>query len=220
MITAEKTAAQTMRHAMVTSQLRTTAVSDQRVIAAMSSVPRENFVPAELRDIAYRDTVLPVGRARGINLPMATGRLLTEAQLRATDRVLLIGAAGGYAAALLAEIVAQVDAVEEDPDLLAIAREALRDSDRITLIDAPLTVGNAAGAPYDVLVIDGAIEAVPDALVGQVASGGRVVSGLLERGVTRLARGHKTSGGFGLMPFADCDCAILPGFAQPSGFRF
>ena len=220
MITAEQTAAQTMRHAMITSQLRTNGVSDQRVVAAMARVPREEFVPVELRDIAYRDSVLPVGRGRGINLPMATGRLLTEANLLANDRVMLIGAAGGYTAAVLADIVTHVDAVEDDRDLLTIARAALVGDDRVTLIDAPLAAGNIEGAPYDVLVIDGAVEMIPDALLDQIVTDGRIVSGLLERGLTRLASGRKSNGGFGLMSFADCDCTILPGFARPSGFRF
>ena len=219
-IIAERTAAETMRHAMVTSQLRTNAVSDQRVVAAMARVPREDFVPPELRGIAYRDTVLPVGRGRGVNLPMATGRLLTEADLSAGDRVLLIGAAGGYTTAVLAQIVAHVVAVEEDAALIAIARAALAASAEVTLVESALAQGHPQGAPYNVLVIDGAVEAVPEALLGQVASGGRVVAGIVERGVTRLASGRKTSGGFGLVPFADSDCVVLPGFSAPAGFRF
>jgi len=91
-----------MRHAMVASQLRTNAVSDQRIVAVMARVPREAFLPADVRGIAYRDTALPLGRGRFQNVPIATGRLLTEAYLLPTDRVLLIGAAGGYTAAVLA----------------------------------------------------------------------------------------------------------------------
>lgn len=211
---------QAMRTAMVSSQLRTTAVSDQRVIAAMARVPREAFVPAELREIAYRDALLPVSGGRTINLPMATGRLLTEAYLRPTDRVLLIGAAGGYTAAILAEIVAHVVAVEQDPALVTLARGALAGFGTVELVEAPLTGGHPAGGPYDVLVIDGAIEAVPDALVGQVKPDGRVVTGLIDHGVTRLASGRKTDGGFGLSAFADSECAKLPGFSTPTGFRF
>jgi len=213
-------ASATMRHAMVASQLRTNAVSDQRVIAAMSRVPREAFVPAESRDIAYRDTALPVGRGRAINLPMVTGRLLTEAYLEKGDRVLLIGAAGGYTAAILAEIVAEVVAVEEDAALVALAREALAGTPGVTVVEDALPQGHAAGAPYDVLIVDGAVEHLPDALVGQIRSGGRVVTGLVEKGVTRLASGRKTDGGFGLSPFLDSDCVVLPGFAVPQGFRF
>ena len=209
-----------MRHAMVASQLRTNAVSDVRIVEAMARVPREAFVPDAVQAIAYRDTALPAGNGRAINLPIATGRLLTEAYLLATDRVLLIGAAGGYTAAVLAEIVAHVVAVEEDGDLVALARRALAGHARVELVEGPLAAGHAGGAPYDVLVVDGAIEAVPPALVDQVAPGGRVVSGLVDHGVMRLASGRKTAGGFGLAAFVDSDCVVLPGFSTPRGFRF
>ena len=213
-------ASATMRHAMVASQLRTNAVSDQRVIAAMSRVPREAFVPAESRDIAYRDTALPVGRGRAINLPMVTGRLLTEAYLEKGDRVLLIGAAGGYTAAILAEIVAEVVAVEEDAALVALAREALAGTPGVTVVEDALPQGHAAGAPYDVLVIDGAVEVIPDTLVAQIRSGGRIVAGIADRGVTRLASGRKTDGGFALAAFVDVECVTLPGFETPKPFKF
>ncbi|RZM32143.1 MAG: protein-L-isoaspartate O-methyltransferase, partial [Sphingomonas sp.] len=126
----------------------------------------------------------------------------------------------GYTAAVLAEIVAHVVAVEEDADLVALARTALAGIGNVELVEAPLSAGHVDGAPYDVLVIDGAIEAVPPALVGQVAPGGRVVSGIVDHGVIRLASGRKTDGGFGLAAFVDSDCVVLPGFAKPQGFRF
>lgn len=209
-----------MRQAMVSSQLRTSAVSDPRIVAAMARVPREVFLPQDVRAIAYRDTAIPLGYGREANPPMATGRLLTEAYLERTDRVLLIGAATGYAAAILAEIVAEVIAVENESALLAIARAALDGVAGIRLVDAPLMQGHPEAGPYDVLMIDGAVEQVPDALVAQVAPGGRVVSGLAERGLTRLAAGRRTAGGFRLVPFADADCVVLPGFARPASFQF
>ena len=209
-----------MRHAMVASQLRTNAVSDPRVVAAMARVPREAFLPAEVRAIAYRDTAVPLGRGRFQNVPIATGRLLTEADLQPTDRALLIGAAGGYTAAVLAEMVAHVVAVESDPALAAQAREALAGYANVAIVEGPLETGNEAGAPYDVLMIDGAVEHVPDALIAQLAAGGRVVAGIADRGITRLCSGRKTNGGFGLLDFADVDCVSLPGFARPKTFTF
>jgi protein-L-isoaspartate(D-aspartate) O-methyltransferase len=209
-----------MRHAMVASQLRTNAVSDARVVAAMARIPREDYLPEDARDMAYRDTALPLGRGRFQNVPMATGRLLTEAVLKSTDRVLLIGAAGGYTAAVLADIVASVTAVECDPALAALARTALADNARVSLVEGPLEAGHAEGAPYDVLFIDGAVEFVPEALVAQVATDGRVVGGLSDRGITRLASGRKSEGGFALLPFADIDCVPLPGFAVAKSFTF
>ncbi|BCA57765.1 protein-L-isoaspartate O-methyltransferase family protein [Sphingomonas sp. HMP6] len=209
-----------MRHAMVASQLRTNAVSDVRVVAAMDTVAREAFLPAELASLAYRDTAVPLGHGRAQNVPIATGRLLTQAELRADDRVLLIGAAGGYTAAVLAELVADVVAVESEPTLASVARAALTGIDRVMLIEGPLEAGHPAGAPYDVIVVDGAVEELPAALIEQVAIGGRVVAGILDRGVTRLSAGRRTTGGFGLLDFADIDCVPLPGFARPRTFTF
>ena len=210
----------TMRHAMVASQLRTNAVNDQRVVAAMARVPREQFMPDGVRSIAYRDTAIPLGGGRYANLPMATGRLLTEAYLTATDRVLLIGAATGYTAAVLSEIVGSVVAVESDPALLAIARTALAGVGNVELVEGPMQDGHAAGAPYDVLIVDGAVESVPDALIAQVRPDGRVTAGIAERGLTRLASGRKTDGGFALVAFVDVECVVLPGFATPKPFQF
>ena len=209
-----------MRHQMVVSQLRPNAVTDQRVIAAMATLPRERFLPADVRGQAYRDTSIPIGEGRYANLPMATARLLDAADLQAGDRVLLIGAAGGYTAAVLAEIVGSVTAVETLPALCTLAREALAGWGDATLIEAPLAGGAPDGAPYDVLIVDGAIAHVPDALIDQVRPGGRVAMGIVERGVTRLAAGRRSAGGFGLVAFADCDCVVLPGFDRPTGFRF
>ncbi|HEX4693408.1 protein-L-isoaspartate O-methyltransferase [Sphingomonas sp.] len=209
-----------MRHAMVQSQLRPNAVNDPRVVTAMAIVPRENFVPADMRRLAYRDTALPIGNGRYINVPMATGRLLTEAYLLPTDRVLLIGAAGGYTAAVLATLVAEVVAVESDADLVRHARAALADYANVKLVEGPLEKGYAKGAPYDVLIVDGCVEQLPATLTSQVAPGGRIASGIVERGVKRLATGRAIKGAFGLRAFVDMDCVALPGFAAPRGFAF
>lgn len=217
---ADITSYDAMRHAMVQSQLRTNAVNDPQVVTAMARVPRENFVPTEVRRLAYRDTAVAIGNGRYLNVPIATGKLLTEAYLLPADRVLLIGAAGGYTAAVLAGLVASVTAVESDADLAKHAKAALGDYANVTLVEGPLETGHAKGAPYDVLIVDGCVEQLPDTLVGQVAPGGRIVTGLVERGVRRLAAGRTVKGGFGLKAFADIDCVTLPGFAVPRGFAF
>lgn len=209
-----------MRQAMVSSQLRTTAVNDPRVVAAMAEVPRERFVPPAAVPMAYRDTAIDLGQGRALNTPLATARLLVQARLRATDRVLLIGAAGGYGAAVLASIVAQVTAVESLPALADHARGALADIANVTVVEGPLEFGHPDGAPYDVLVIDGAVEQVPASLASQVVDGGRIVGGLIERGVFRLAAGAHRGAATALTPFADIDSVRLPGFAQPRGFTF
>lgn len=216
----EATRFEAMRHAMVASQLRTNAVSDVRVVEGMAQLPRETFLPPEHRTIAYRDTLLPLGNGRKHNSPLATGRLLTEAQVLPGDHVLLIGAAGGYAAALLGRLAANVVALEEDDALVAIARGTLAEYNNVELVQGPLNQGWAQKGPYDLIVIDGAVEQLPDQLVAQIKPGGRVVSGTVDRGVTRLASGHRSTGGFGMMDFQDIECAILPGFVRLRTFQF
>lgn len=209
------------RHAMIVSQLRPNAVTDVRLIAAMASIPRENFLPPSVGALAYRDRPLPLDGGRELNAPLATARLINEAAILPGQRVLLVGAAGGYAAALIAALGAHVVAVENDSVMIGTARAALGDTVGVTLVEGTLAEGHAADAPYDAIVIDGAVETLPDALVDQVRVGGRIVGGLVDRGnVTRLAAGTRTAGGFSLVPFADIESVILPGFARPRSFSF
>ncbi|MBX9815380.1 MAG: protein-L-isoaspartate O-methyltransferase [Proteobacteria bacterium SG_bin5] len=209
----------TMRQAMVASQLRPNAVNDAAVVDAMAIVPRERYLPAALAAVAYSDAALPLGEGRIANPPIATGRLLTEARVRASDRVLVVGAAGGYAAAVLARLAARVTALEVSPTLHALAAEALAESG-VALVAGPLAAGHAAGAPYDLIFVDGAIEQVPPALIEQLEIEGRLVTGINDRGVSRLCVGRRTPGGFGLADFADIEAAPLPGFARPPAFSF
>ena len=208
-----------MREAMIASQLRTTGVNDPAVLAAIGEVARERFVPRDKRPLAYADALVPLKPGRDLNSPMALGRLLTEAAPRKGERVLVIGAATGYAAAVTARMVGPLTAVEEDAELAAFAREALAGSE-VTLVEGPQAAGHADGAPYDLILIDGAVEYLPDALIEQLADRGRLVSGIVDRGVTRLAIGRKAGDGFGMASFADVACAILPGFQKPRAFTF
>ena len=217
-VTAELPGSETARAAMVVSQLRTSGVSDARVVAARAQGEREKFLPESQRALAYRDRSVPLGNGRAQSPPLATGLLLTEARLRPEDKVLIVGAAGGYAAAVAAKLTTSVVAVESDPALAAAARTALEG--QAELVEGPLADGCAAHAPYDVLIVDGAVEDLPAALAAQVGPGGRIVTGLVDRGVTRLASGVRREGGFGLKPFADIECAVLPGFEKPRGFKF
>jgi protein-L-isoaspartate(D-aspartate) O-methyltransferase len=209
-----------MRKAMVANQLRTNNVSDPRVIDAMERVARERFVPTDRRALAYVDVPIPLGGGRSLNPPMATARLLTEAVLSPVDRVLLIGAASGYGAALLAELAGFVTAVEEDATLFDAAQQNLDGDARINLVAGPLAQGWSAGSPYDVIMIDGAIERVDDVLLDQLADGGRMVSGVLDNGLTRLAIGRRSGSGCSLIPFADVESVILPGFGRRKHFTF
>ncbi|HEX8480543.1 MAG TPA: protein-L-isoaspartate O-methyltransferase [Allosphingosinicella sp.] len=208
-----------MRRAMIASQLRTTGTNDPRVLAVMGEVPRERFVPAGRAPLAYADALVPLKPGRHLNNPMSLGRLLTEAAPRPGERALVVGAATGYAAAVLARLVGSVVAVEEDAELAAEARANLAASG-VKLVEGPLTQGFEEGAPYDLILIDGAVESVPDALVAQLADKGRLAAGLLENGVTRLAIGRRAGEGFGMAAFTDVAAAILPGFAKPRAFTF
>ncbi|MEJ7928261.1 protein-L-isoaspartate O-methyltransferase [Sphingobium sp. AN641] len=203
-----------MRAAMVESQLRTSDVDDQRVIAAMAQVPRERFVPAERRAMAYVDRSVPLGDGRALNPPLATGRLLSELRIQPGEKVLLIGAATGYAAALLSAMGAVVTAVEEE------AGPCAGDQPGVTQVRGLLAAGAAAGAPYDILLVDGAIADLPAALVDQLGEGGRIATGIVERGVTRLCTGRKAGGTFGLASLADIEMVVLPGFSKPERFVF
>jgi protein-L-isoaspartate(D-aspartate) O-methyltransferase len=205
-----------MRQAMVASQLRTTAVNDPRVVAAMGKVPRERFVPEGQAALAYLDKSLSLGGGRAMPSPMVTGRLLTEARVRETDRVLVIGAGSGYSAAVLAELAASVVALEEDAELAGKAPLPAN----VTRVQGPLAKGWAKGAPYDLILFDGAVEHVPPAIIDQLADGGRIAAPVLDNGVTRLEIGRKAGGGFGMLSFADAEAPVLPGFTVAKGFTF
>lgn len=209
-----------MRRAMVVSQLRTTGVSDARVVAAMGDVPRERFVSGDNARLAYADMALPIGpigRGRALNPPMVTGRLLTEARVGGGENILVVGAATGYVVALLERLGASVVAVEDDPDLAAVGKAAVPGA---TWVNGPAAQGSAKGAPYSLIYVDGAVEDIPAALVDQLSDGGRLVGAVIDQGVTRLVSGVRAGKGFGLKAFADADAAPLPGFAKPAAFTF
>lgn len=182
------------RRAMIDSQLRTSGVTQAAVLAAMSAVPRERYVPAAARDTAYVDRAIALGGGTALPAPLFHGRLLAEAALDPAQRVLVIGSA--YLADLVRELTKSVTAVS--------ASEALA-----------LTSGE-----FDVIVIDGAIEILPDNLAALVVEGGRVVTGLADRGVTRLAVGRKVVGQISLLAVADIGVPVLAQFAQPNRWSF
>lgn len=201
-----------LRRAMVSNQLRTNRVTDAAVLAAMDVVPRERFVAEDQAGVAYRDITVPLGGGRALNPPIATGRLLNAARPQAGERVLVIGSATGYVAALLEEMGCIVTALEQDQALIARAA--------VTTVEGPLAEGWAESAPYDFIYIDGAVEQVPQAIVDQLVENGRLVGAIVERGVSRLVFGRRVAGGFGLDAFADVEAAPLPGFAPAPAFSF
>lgn len=209
-----------MRRAMVESQLRTNDVNDPEIIEAILAEPRENYLPEARRDAAYIDRAVPLGDGRALNPPLATARLLVAAAPQPGEHVLLIGAATGYAAALLARLGCDVVAVEEAPALAAHAKAELKNWAGITIETGPLAAGSKKKAPFDLLFVDGAVEDLSNALIDQLKVDGRAVFARAERGVTRLCIGTRTAGGFGARVLVDSEAALLPGFAKPKSFTF
>jgi protein-L-isoaspartate(D-aspartate) O-methyltransferase len=208
-----------MRRAMVASSLRTTGVSDPRVLAAIGAVPRELYVPRARVAVAYTDNPVPLGNGRELNSPLALGRMLSEAQPEPHERALVIGAASGYAAAVMERLAGSVVALEEDTELAAVARDNLAGSS-VKLVEGPLVQGYAPGAPYDLILIDGAVEFIPEEIIGQLVDGGRLAAAILDNGVARVSLGRRAGEGFGIAAITDRASAILPSFVRPRAFTF
>ncbi len=203
------------RQAMVESQLRPQGVGDSAVVEAMGEVPREAFVPDALKPAAYSDRSIPLGSGRQLMSPAALGLLLTALAPRADERALVVGAGSGYSAAVLARMGLEVTALEADGELATAARLS-----GATVVEGSLAGGYAAGAPYDLILIDGAVDYVPDAIVDQIRDGGRLGTALFDRGVSRLVVGFKAAGGIGYHSVSDAGVSALPGFQRPAAFTF
>lgn len=183
--------------AMIDSQLRTSGVNAPFVLNRMSAVAREQFVPDRLKSVAYMDRAVPLGGGRFLAAPLFYGRMLEEAAPRADDEVLVVSGGSDYVAELVRPLVAALDVVQGE--------EATKPGGKRN---------------YTLLLIDGAIEEFPDALAGRLADNARVVTGIVKRGVTRLAVGRKTAGEVALVPLAEMGVPILPEFAAPKGWSF
>lgn len=182
-----------MRRAMVDSQLRTSGVTDPWVLAAMGELPRENFVPEALREVAYMDRSIRLADGTMLNPPVATALMLQAADVKHDDTVLFIGSADSYAATLLAT--------------------------RAKVTAASKAESMAAGS-FSLVFIDGAVEELPDSLVAAAQEGARIVTGLVEGSVTSLASGVVRNGKVALRHFADSEIAVLPQFARKPEFVF
>jgi protein-L-isoaspartate(D-aspartate) O-methyltransferase len=203
------------RQAMVDSQLRPQGVNDPAVIEAMSLVPRERFVPDELKPLAYIDRAVPLGEGRALPPPAVLGLLLTALAPLRRERALVVGAATGYSAAILAEMGIATDAVECSSALAAAARK-----NGVQVVEGALEAGNPKGGDYDFILIDGAVESISDALVGQLKDGGRLGGAIVDKVITRLIIGRKAGSGFGYLTVADAATPALPGFQRPQAFTF
>jgi protein-L-isoaspartate(D-aspartate) O-methyltransferase len=203
------------RAAMVDSQLRPQGVTDPAVVHAMGSVERERFVAEDVRALAYADRAVAMGDGRMLAAPAVLGQLLTQMMPEAGQRALVVGAGTGYSAAVLAAMGLQVVALESSPELAAAARR-----NGVKAVEGPLEAGWEKGAPYDQILIDGAVEYIPDEIVAQLAEGGRLGAPLVERGVARLIVGRKSGIAFGYVSVGDSAAPALPGFTRPKTFTF
>ncbi len=203
------------RRSMIESQLRPVGVADTVVLEAMAAVERERFVPEQSRPLAYSDRSVSVGDGRHLPAPAVLGQLLTQMAPLPGERALVVGAATGYSAAVLAAIGCATIALESSPELAAAAAEL-----GINVVQGALEAGHSAGAPYDLILMDGAVEHIPEALIAQLADGGRLGAALAERGITRLIVGQKVAEAFGYLSIGDAGVAPLPGFSRPRGFSF
>jgi protein-L-isoaspartate(D-aspartate) O-methyltransferase len=215
------------RRIMVDSQVRPNDVTDLRLIAAMQALPRERFLPAEHADLAYLDFDVPATAEAGkptrrLLKPMVLAKLIQAAEIAEGDHVLDVGCATGYSSAVLGRLAHTVVALEQDAGLAELARENLRalGGNKVEVAIGPLSAGWPLQAPYDVIVLNGAFDITPKALLRQLKPGGRLV-GVLGRGPLGKAMLYCSIGGeSGGRPIFDAAAPLLPGFAAPAAFVF
>ncbi len=186
------------RKAMIDSQLRTSGVNEEFVLRRMGQVAREDFVPAAARGFAYIDRAIPLGDGRALAAPLVQGMMLQEARPAPEDKALLVDGGSGYLAELLRPLVGSLDTIEPT---------------------AALAAGRKGGG-YTLLLIDGAVEHLPDSLVRRLADDARIVTGVVEAGVTRLATGRKAAGEAALWPLVEIGIPVLPELAAPRRWSF
>jgi protein-L-isoaspartate(D-aspartate) O-methyltransferase len=213
------------RRMMVDGQVRTADVTDQRIIAAMLDLARERFVPEHNASMAYLDldvAVTSTTPARRLLKPMVLAKLIQAAEIAPQDRVLDVGCATGYSTALLARLAGSVIALEEDATLARHARENLAaiGAANAEVVSGALPDGWPAGAPYDVILINGAAEVVPERLLRQLAEGGRLVAVVGRAPASKAVRYLAGGGQASALPVFDAAGPALPGFAEPPAFVF
>ena len=210
------------RQRMVFGQIRISRVTDPLVLKAIATLPREVFAPQSMQSTAYRDEDLPLGKNRYLMEPMVLARLLQLAKIQPTDVVLDIGCATGYSAGVLAHMATSVVALESDASLAETAVATLEEQgiDNVAVITASLEAGYAKQAPYNVIVFEGAVDAIPREIRYQLADGGRLVA-MVQSGVFATATLVKREGRvFSYRTEFEASTARLPGFERAPGFVF
>ena len=213
------------RRNMVDGQLRPNQIVHAGLLEALAALPRERFLPADPAAMAYADECVPLGGGRWLMEPMVLARLIQLAQPGEADRALVVGAGPGYGAAVLGRLVKSVVGLECDDALALRARSILSSlgGSNVSIVTGPLAEGHAAGAPYDVILIEGAVPAIPPSLTRQLGDTGRLVA-VVGAGLPgypgRAHIGRNIGGGFSSRPVFDAGTPVLPGFEVPSRFVF
>jgi protein-L-isoaspartate(D-aspartate) O-methyltransferase len=210
------------RAKMVDGQIRTTDVTSHSVLSAFLSVPREAFVPDNIKALAYIDEDLQIGAGRYIMDPSPLAKLLQLAEITSADVVLEVAAGTGYVSALLGRLAGAVFALESDQNLAAKATATLAslDAQNVTVVTGVLEAGYAAKAPYDLIFINGAVEEVPDALFAQLREGGRLLTVVGHGHSARATLFVKAAGAISSTSFFNASIRQIPGFQKSAEFVF
>ncbi len=210
-----------LRRNMVDCQLRPNDITDLRILEAFDQVPREQFVPEALQTTSYADREIQlVSRdesrgPRSMLTPMALGSLLEVADIEPTDYILDVGCLTGYSSAVLAHLAESVVAVEAVPEMVKKATDILSDLEivNVAVVEGGLTQGQANQGPYDVILVNGAVEQVPTALTDQLKDGGRLVTVVIENGYGRAERFVRTGGVVSSVSLRDLSAPVLSDFS-------
>ncbi len=211
------------RYFMVEGQIRPNKVTDHRLVDVLSELPREAFVPESARGVAYVDDDLPIGKGRFVLEPMVFARMLQSVGVQETDRVLDVGAAGGYSTAVLARLARSVVGLDCDEELTAAATAALAGQGiaNAKAVTGPLAEGYAQGAPYDVIVVEGTVPEIPAVLAAQLAEDGRLVAVVQGgHGVGEARLFQRTAGVVSSRILFEAQPHALPGFEKKASFVF
>jgi protein-L-isoaspartate(D-aspartate) O-methyltransferase len=220
------------RLTMVESQLRPNQVTDRALLAAMSALPRERFVPVPARPLAYMDDGVEIfpaidgAPARYLLAPVLLARLIQLAGVGPDDRMLDIGCATGYSTAVLALLARHVIGIEAEPELAEAARQTLHELarthrlDRAEIVTGPLNEGYPAGAPYDVILLNGSVQHLPDSVADQLKEGGRCVGVVASNVAGKAYLFVKADGTVSGVPHFDAGAKPLPGLTPMPSFTF